>query len=82
MMDPMKADLSLAMLAHVQKTGQAIEMVNDISNNDVFENLSKHNPFWDSSDEIQEIRTKLLYIEDKIITLRELLTIDPYEGSL
>ena len=81
-MEPMKADLSLAMIAHVQKTGQALSILNDISNNPIFDNLSKHNPFWDSSDEMDDLRMNLSCIQDKLADVLQMLTVDPYEGNL
>lgn len=81
-MEPLKADLSLAMLAQVQKTGQSIQILNDISNNPIFDNLSKHNPFWASSDEMDELRMKLSCIQDKLVDVLQILTVDPYEGNL
>lgn len=64
-MNDLKADLPLAMMAHIQKTGQALEILNEVLNNDVFDNLSKHNPFWASSDEMDDLRMKFLCIQDK-----------------
>lgn len=81
-MEPLKADLSLAMLAQVQKTGQSIQILNDISNNPIFDNLSKHNPFWASSDEMDELRMQLSYIQEKISHAMCKLEVDPFEGNL
>lgn len=81
-MQDLKADLSLAMLAHVQKTGQALAILDEVLNNDAFDNISKHNSFWASSDEMNELRMKLGWIQDKLLEVTEMLKIDPYEGSL
>jgi len=81
-MTDLKADLPLAMLAHVQKTGQALAILDEVLNNDVFDNLSKHNPFWDASDEMDELRMKLGWISDKLTEAVEMLTIDQYEGNV
>lgn len=80
-MNDLKADLSLAILAHVQKTGRVIEILNECLTYDIFNNLSKHNPFWASSDEMNEFRLKLGWIQDKLLESVEMLTIDPYEGN-
>lgn len=80
-MEPMKADLPLAMLAHVQKTGQALAILDEVLNHTLFDNLSKHNPFWDASDEMDELRMKLGWIADKLTEAVEMLTIDQYEGT-
>lgn len=81
-MQDLKADLSLAMLAHVQKTGQALAIIDEVLKNDAFDNLSKHNPFYASSDKMDELRMKLGWIQDKLLEALEMLTIDPYEGNV
>jgi hypothetical protein len=80
-MTELKADLPLAMLAHVQKTGQALAILDEVLNNDVFDNLSKHNPFWDANEEMDDLRMKFGYIQDKLIEIREIITIETHEGS-
>lgn len=77
-----KADLPLAMLAHVQKTGKALAILDEVLKHTLFDNLSKHNPFWDSSDEMDELRMNLSMISDKLTEAVEMLTIDQYEGNV
>ena len=81
-MNDLKADLSLAMLAHVQKTGQALELLQRLGEDEIFNTLSKHNPFWHESDKLEDLRMKLCDIEQKIHEVRDYLTIDPYEGNV
>lgn len=81
-MQDLKADLSLAMLAHVQKTGQAIEGIKKVLNYTIFDDLSKHNKMFWGSDDMNEIRMKLGGLQDELIEIKELLTIDPYEGNV
>lgn len=83
-MNDIKADLSLAMMAHVQKSGKAIEIIKEVLNHELFDHLSKHDPFWhqEDSDKLDDIRMKIAYIESRIIEVREFLTIDPYEGNV
>ena len=80
-MTDLKADLPLAMLAHVQKTGQALAILDEVINHTLFDNLSKHHPFWSSSDEMDELRMNLGWISDKLAEAVEMLTIDQYEGN-
>lgn len=77
-----KPDLNLALLAHVQKTGQAIEILDEIINDDVFSNLSKHNPFWNQSEELDDLRMKICSIYEKVIEIRDFMKIDPYENTI
>lgn len=77
-----KADLSLSILAHVQKTGRALEILDELVQHEVFRNLSKHNPFWDASDEMDELRMQLSYIQEKISQAICKLEVDPFEGNL
>ena len=80
-MTDLKAGLPLAMLAYIQRTGQAIEILKEILDDNIFKNLSKHNPFWNKSVEMDDLRMKFGYIRDKIEGVREIITIDPYEGN-
>jgi len=81
-MTELKADLPLAMLAHVQKTGQALELLHRLGQDEIFDKLSKHNPYWNDSEKLEDLRMKLCDIELKIHEARDFITIDPYEGSL
>lgn len=81
-MEPFKADLSLAMIERIQKSGHALCILEEVLFNDIFHNLSKHNPFWASSDEMDDLRMKLGSIQDKLLEAVEMLTIDPFQGNL
>lgn len=87
MMEPPKADTALSLIQSIQKTGRAIEILHKITDDDVFRDLSKHNPYWTHEDEkiyekLDDLRMKLGWIQDEIYKSINLMEVDPYEGSL
>jgi len=82
MIENPKADLSLAMIEQIQKSGRAIEILGAITNDEIFDTLSKHNPWWDDSEKLQDLRFKFQWIEDQIHKAITMMQVDPYEGSL
>ncbi len=54
--------------------GICIEKVETLLKDEVFYNLSKHNPYWDSEEEkMQDLRMKLCFIEGTLIAIRNIL---------
>lgn len=82
MMEPLKADLTLAMMEQIQKSGSALSMIKELLDDEIFGTLSKHNEFWHESEKLEDLRMKFGYIEDKLLQVTKCLLIDPYEGSL
>jgi hypothetical protein len=69
-MDRMK-DLSLRILARLEDTGRAQERLRQVLDNEVFENLSKHNPYWDSEHEkeaekLNDIRLNIASVSEEL----------------
>jgi hypothetical protein len=86
MIEP-KTDLNLALLQHIQKSGSVIQLIDMMLKDDVFNDLSKPNPYFDSlyrveAEKLDNLRLKLTAIEDRILEIKDCLTIDPYEGNL
>lgn len=82
MMEPLKADLTLAMMEQIQKSGRAMEMLKTIADDHIFETLSKHNEFWHESEKLEDLRFKFSYIHDQLLDAIALLKVNPYEGNL
>lgn len=54
-----------------EKMGQVQALIDELFHHEIFKNLSKHNPYWDSEHEIDseklyDIRCKLGYIHDRL----------------
>jgi len=86
-MEPPKADMALSLIQSVQKSGRAIEILQKILENDIFDTLSKHNPWWTDKDEkiyekLDDLRRKFMWIEEEIRNAINVIEVDPYEGSL
>lgn len=86
-MEHPKADLALSLLESIQKSGRAIEILRKITQDDIFDMLSKHNPWWDHDDEkthykLEDLRCKFKWIEEEIRKAMDLIEVDPYEGNL
>jgi len=63
--------LSKCILKRLEDIGCAREKLQSIIDEDIFENLSKHNPYWDSehekeSEKLYDIRIKLAYFKEKL----------------
>lgn len=58
-------------IQRIECIGRAQEKLDNLFGDEIFDNLSKHNPYWDSEHEIEseklyDIRCKLGYIHDKL----------------
>jgi len=87
MMEPPKADMALSLIQSIQKSGKAIEILNKILGDDIFDTLSKHNPWWSHEDEkiyekLDDLRRKFMWVEEEIRNAMYLIEVDPYEGNL
>jgi|SRR6185503_9461591 len=86
-MEPPKADMALSLIESIQKSGRAIEILHKILEDDIFDTLSKHNPWWTHEDEkiyekLDDLRCKFMWVEEEIRNAMYLIEVDPYEGSL
>lgn len=59
------------MINFIKNAGRAEEKLSSVLGNELFDNLSKHNPFWDSEDEetadkLDGIRMKLIFLNEEI----------------
>jgi len=57
-------------------TGRCIEKINHLIDDNIFQNLSKHNPWWDKDedgDKLHDLRMKLSYIQDELMDISALL---------
>lgn len=69
-------------LKRIEDIGTAQEMLNNITANDIFNNLSEYNPYWHSehvmeSEKLNEIRVKLIGLDEELWDLYAILK----EGS-
>lgn len=86
-MEPPKADMALSLIQSIQKSGRAIQILNALCDEEVFRDLSKHNPYWTHEDEavydkLDNAHTSFRFIKEKIYEVLEILEVDPYERSL
>lgn len=72
----------IEMMQFLQESGYALKILEDLMRDELFDDLSKHNPFWHESDKMDDLRMKISYIQDRIIEVRDILTIETDEGSL
>lgn len=69
-MDPTKA-FSMGMISRIEDIGRAQNKLKTILDNDVFDTLSKHNPYWHSehdieADKLDEVRRQLSCLNDNL----------------
>ena len=65
-------------LKYLLNVGEARKLVKDILNDDVFDNLSKHNPYFDSEHDkedqkLEDLRWALNRIQDALHKIWELI---------
>ncbi len=78
------SDLPTTILKRIECIGRAQEKLDDLFNHDLFDSLSKHDPYWDlhhepEADRLHDIRWKLSYIHDKIAAIIEVLSWEDQE---
>ena len=71
--------LCLGLLRRIEDIGRAREILSGIMDMDVFDDLSKHNQYWESehekeSDKLFEIRMKISHLQDGLGNLYEILS--------
>ncbi len=76
-LDPTKA-FPMAMIDRVQDIGRAQERLKSILDDEIFEKLSKHNPYWDSNHEpecekLDDLRRKFAQMNDNLWDLWAIL---------
>lgn len=69
-------------MQYLQMTGHCLAILDEIMKDELFDDLSKHNPFWHESEKMDDLRMKISYIQDKIIEVRDILTIETDEEYL
>lgn len=57
---------------YIRDSGRALQIISELSDMEIFDNLSKHNPYFDSvheveSDKLYDLRCKLSYIHEKLL---------------
>lgn len=78
--DPTKA-LPTAMISRIEDIGRAQQRLKSILDDDLFDNLSKHNTYWHSkyepeSDKLDDLRRKLSCLSDNLWDLMTILQKD------
>lgn len=63
--------MNLTLINHLQDVGKAEKYLRDVVDDPILEDLSKHNPYWHHKDEeihdkLDEVRRKLMYVEEQI----------------
>ena len=74
----------LQVIKYIKNIGVAEEKLRVVLDSDLFLNLSKHNPFWDSEDpliseKLYDIRMKLSFLNDQIYDAYSLINISLLE---
>lgn len=67
-------DINKHIISRLEDIGSARTLLSEILKNDLFDNLSKHNPYWDSEDSLSDeklydIRMNLGAMEDKLMEI-------------
>ena len=61
-------------IRRLEEIGVAREKLNVIMEDEIWLDLSKHNPYWHSDDDkLNDVRMKLSYIGDKLWEIRSIL---------
>lgn len=73
--------LEKEMIARIEDIGRAHEKLKHILDHDIFDTLSKHDPYWHSenepeSEKLHEIRMKVSFLHDSLGDLYEILIRD------
>ncbi len=68
---PDASGLSLAILGRIQDIGRAQEKLQSILDDDMFDNLSKHDPYWhptigEEIDRLYDIRMKMSFLHENL----------------
>lgn len=63
-------------VSYLVSIGEARQILKELSSDPVFDDLAKHNPYWDSEHEIEadkldDTRMKLMYLLGKILEILE-----------
>jgi len=74
----MREELVVSRLEDIGKVREKLKLILE---DDIFDNLSKHNPYFDSehqkeSDKLYDLRCKISYIHDKLLDIQAVLEID------
>ena len=74
-------DFPMAMISRLEDIGRVKEKLLTILKDNVFKNLSKHNPYWDSehetaADKLDDCRMKFGYIHDQLWDIVSVITGD------
>lgn len=69
------------LLRRIQDHGRIEEKLKVLTDHEIFDNLSKHNPYWESTDEVaaeklHDIRMQLSYILEQIYEITSIATYD------
>lgn len=71
-------DLNKNVISRLEDIGAARMLVAGILGHSIFDNLSKHNPYWESDDSISneklyDTRVELTFIEDELLKVADVL---------
>ena len=74
----MKTSLENEVLDRIESIGRAKEKLLDLSQMEIFDNLSKHNEYWDSNyeeedEKLHDIRCTLGLISDRVADILSIL---------
>jgi hypothetical protein len=74
-------DLSKNLISRLEDIGAARMLVAGILGHSIFDNLSKHNPYWESTDSVAceklyDTRVELACIEDELLKVASVLKKD------
>lgn len=66
------------LISRIEDIGRCREKLSIIINDDIFETLSKHNPFWESvyekeGEKLEELRFKFRQLQDSLLSLQNIL---------
>lgn len=68
-------------LRRIQDLGRIEEKLKHLTHQEIFDDLSKHNPYWESTDEVAseklyDIRMQLSYILEQLYEITSIATCD------
>lgn len=70
----------IPIIQRLEDIGRAKEKLIELMGYEIFDNLSKHNPYFDSehsieSDKLYDLRMKLAHIQDCLCNIYDILTV-------
>lgn len=64
-------EINIQIIKRLEDIGTAKQLLKELISDNLFDDLSKHNPYWESiheveDDKLHDLRMKLMYLHEKI----------------